>query len=664
MAGEDRDKRLEDLRKRLYSRGSTPAPLKRRELKSTKQQVPTSWGSAAPPPQKQQKQTESEPRATVPPVPPVSSQQVSSDDMSPRTSRTSRQYRVKIVAAALGFFAIALVLSTVFLFFGQNTISGSNISIGVTGPFTIGGGEELSLQIAVSNQNAVPVESATLIIEYPPGTQSVDEQGRELFRERQPIPNIESGEVLNIPIRARIFGEENDERAINVSVEYRVAGSNATFFKEADPFRIKISSSPVVLQVENDTEITSGQEVELTINVLSNSPSPVSDVLVTAEYPFGFDYENSSPVPVAGQNTWRIDTLAPEETQQIKVRGVVFGNQNEERVFRFSVGVPNERDAFSLASVFSTASTEMTVTEAFLSVDVSINGDDNPTVAVGSTDRARVILTFYNTLSSTLYDGEIEVKLGGNALDDNRVDSRPGFYDSNSNTIVWTTSQLRDLSEILPGESRTVSFTVEQGEGLDASRTPQITLDVSLRGKRVSESRVPEELTDTVSRTIRFESVIGMTSQAVYSTGPFFNTGPTPPVAEEVTQYTVVLEARNGSNAVTDAEITATLPTYITWLDLVSAGDTINYNPVARQITWDIGDLNAGEAEGAAFQVSFLPSISQVGSVPTILSTQYLRATDRFTGTVLRAEAPALTTRLVADPELSNQDGRVQDKND
>jgi hypothetical protein len=59
-------------------------------------------------------------------------------------------------------------------------------------------------------------------------------------------------------------------------------------------------------------------------------------------------------------------------------------------------------------------------------------------------------------------------------------------------------------------------------------------------------------------------------------------------------------------------------------------------------------------------QVSFLPSLSQVGITPTILEAQRFKATDRFTGTVIRAEHSALTTSLYSEANESLRDGRVR----
>lgn len=569
----------------------------------------------------------------------------------------SRRYRGKLLIAGIAFFGLALALSSMFLLFGNNSISGDNISLEVDGPFAVGGGEEISLQIAVRNDNTVPIESATLIIEYPLGTQSSESPGQELFTDRRQLNVVEPGELLNVPVKAIIFGEENSEKTINVSVEYRVRGSNALFVKKAEPLRLKISSSPVAMLIDSVTSVTSGQETEIKLTIGSNSPTELTDVLVQAVYPIGFDLSSAEPQPASGQNTWLIESLDPEEKTEIVIKGVMTGNQDETKVFDFSVGVPNERDRYTLASVYTTGKAEIDLEGSFVGVEVEINGQDDETIVLQSGEAANVRVFFRNTLSDTIYNGEIDVVLGGNALSDVQVNAQGGFYDSARNTVRYDGGNESSLKEILPGESSSVAFTIEPENSV--SRTPEITLAVNIRGERVSESNVSKELKATASRTIRVGTSADISSALLYETGPFDNTGPIPPVAEKTTQYTLQFSVKNGSNELTGGEMTAVLPQYVTWLGAVSSGDQVTYDAVNRTMTWKIGDITANATESMSAQIGMTPSQSQIDKIPTILETQRFKATDRFTGAVIRDEASALTTVLSDDDNEAN--GRVRE---
>jgi len=651
MADGTHEDRLRELRERLYSRGAPPQSQARHELKDQPLAVPHTWqqNEVTPPPQ----------------IRPVAPETLLMPVESVPMKRPKTSYRIKIITLGLLFFVVALALSGSFLLFGKNMISGDNISIEVKereGRFAVAGGGELNLQITIGNQNTVPIESATLILEYPGGTQSLTEPGKELFRERKELNHIEAGEVMNIPVGARVFGEENEEKIVRASVEYRVQGSNATFFKEAEEFRFKISSSPIVLFVENVSKSASGQEVELKLSVSSNSPSPVSDILVKAEYPLGFEYVDATPAPVSGRDTWSVSSVAPAEKKVITLKGTLAGKQDEKKIFKFTVGVANERDRLALASVFTVQTEEITIEQPFLDLDISINGkkDDNLVIVPGTAAEGAITLT--NSLSVTIHDAKIQMHLEGESLDEAEVSG--GFYDSITDTITWDTSSVESLKTIEPGRSTTVVFSVSPKKNSSTTRTPQIALSISAEANRLSENRVSQRITGTFQKTIRVESTVEFSSSAFYSAGTFPNTGPVPPKAEETTTYSIIWYVKNGTNAMADGVVTATLPPYVTWLDKSTTPTVFAYNPQTREVSWKVGDIDAGGEREAEFQVAVRPSANQVGDLITLINAQRLKATDRFTGTTLRSEVVPLTSHLVADPEHENESGLVEPKSE
>lgn len=645
---EDKGKKLEDLRERLYARPPQDPDRGRSDLSAHKAEVeaPKVW----------QDVHEHTPVHQVPAPPPFIP-----ETFTMPTRKRNRFRMITLVGGGM-FFVIAAILASTYLFFGKNSISGNNITLEARGPFTIGGGDTFDFTVSMTNQNAVPIEAATLIIEYPFGTKSSTEAGKDLPRERRTIERLGPGEVYNIPLSAIIYGEENQEKQIRATIEYRVQGSNATFYRDAEPLNFKISSSPITLLVEAVEKITSGQEVKFQMTLVSNSPSVLEDLVVKAEFPFGFDYSGADPEPVAGEDTWRIASLKPEEKKTITLRGVVNGKTEEKRLFKFSAGAANERDPYILASILSTKQHEISMEQAFVDLGMTVNGKSTDSV-VGMREPALFDIAFQNTLGSTIYGAVIEVTLSGNAFNEQSVASGNGFYDSNTNTITWDATSVSGLREIAPGKTQNVSFSLTPYISETLTRTPQVSATVSVKGKRVSEAKVSERLTDTVTRTVKVASAIALNSESFFTIGPFANSGPTPPIAEETTTYTAFMAVQNGSNAVSDGVVESTLPQYVKWTDQIDVSQgTLKYNASTRQLTWTIGDIDAGKVVTAAYQVSLLPSVSQVGTIPALVTGQRFRANDRFTGSVVRANAPDLSTQLNGDPDSAVRDGRVLDR--
>jgi len=626
MSGIKDQDSIEELRRRLYERGSSELRREEHPLTDAPEEVPRTWGQ----------------QPTIVQEPVVQTAPLQSEDMSPRS--TKRSYRMKILFVGFAFFVLAMGISSLFLAFGNRGISAGNISIAATGPFTIGGGEELQMQVGITNSNTVPIEAATLIVDYPDGTRSTSEGNPQLFTERLSLETIQAGETINVPLRALVFGEENQEKQVAVSIEYRVEGSNATFFKEAEPFRFKISSSPIVVRADALKKISSGQETNVKLTIVSNSPSPLSEILVKAEYPTGFDFTRSEPAPVYGKNAWLIEDLKPEQEKEITITGVVVGKETDEYAINFTVGVPAERDNQTLASIFATSQTEFEIEQPFLDIQLEIEGSSESEVVAQPGKRSNVSIELENTLDDTLYDISAEVQLSGNAFSIYEVGPSSGYFDSSKSTITWDVSNTGSLRQLSPGSSKNLTFSVEPSGNI--SRTPQININVNVRARRVSENEVAEELIGTAASVIKVVSSPNIRSEVAHGDEIFVDSGPVPPVVGLATTYTISMLLENGSNDITDVIVSASLPAYVVWLDQTAGAGTIEYNPTTRAIEWAAGSVNANSEVYASFQVSMVPLPLQVGTTPTLLSEQRIRAVDRFTETVVRDTNPAVTTKL------------------
>lgn len=634
--------RIRELRERLYTRGADANRVGRRSLPPIPQ-------PSAPEPARPVPAVVPEPK--MEPTTPVSYE-------AEPMSKQKRPYRTWVIIASIVFFVLALVISGALMFFGDNTISGENISISASGPLQVGGGEEFKFRVTLSNQNTVPIQAATLIIEYPRGTQSMTDPPQDLSIERRSLDTIGTGELVNVELSARMYGDENEEREIRTRIEYRIDGSNATFEKRAEPLRFKISTSPVVLSIDSVKTVSSGQEVELDLTVQSNSPTPLSNVLVKMAYPNGFDFTKSEPETVSGEDTWRIANMEPGEKKTITIRGLLTGYEDEVREFNVVAGVSGGTNPNEMGSQLATGKSEITIEKPFLALEVSVNSNSDETVIVGTKEDATVNIVFKNSLDTVIYDGEVSVKLGGNSVSRFNVDVTDGFYNSSQDTITWIGAEESSLREILPGARSSFAFRVSPKDNVGAGA--ELTLEITAKGKRIFDDRPTETIQGTLARTVRIESIPELKGDVYHATGPFTNSGPVPPVAGTVTQYTLTLSTAAGSNDITGGEVTATLPQYVDWLDLVSDGDTVTYNPTTRVVKWLVGDVEGGETEDVSMQVSFKPSTSQVGRTPTLLDIQRLRATDRFTGTVVRDEHSALTTRISNREDEDEREGQVQ----
>jgi hypothetical protein len=515
----------------------------------------------------------------------------------------------------------------------------------------------MKLQIGVTNQNKVPIESAVLIVSYPTGTKSVGQDSKDIFEERVTLNRINAGEAINVPVSAIIFGEENQEQQIRATIEYRLVDSNGTFYKEADPLVFKINSSPVVIRVDTIKKVSAGQEIDVRLTVQSNSPNPLKDILVSANYPGNFDYSSANPEPIYRESEWLIEEILPEKSATIVIKGVVVGNQSEEFQLQFTVGTPQRDNQFLVGSVLANATADFVIEQPFIKLDLEVDGktDDVVTLATGKDTQVTVIVQ--NTLSETLYDMVVEVEVKGNVLVRELVTVDDGYYDSVKDIIRFEPSGNSDLIQIDPGATKKFTFRLKPS---DNRQTPSFNLTANAYARRVFENRATEQLVGTVKSEVKFTSSVAVARKIARGVPGFTDAGTIPPTADAETTYTVILEASAGGNDVTGAVLTTSLPQYVNWKNLSVGDGTLTFNPISKEITWTIGAIDAGATRTTSFQVGLLASQNQVGTTPAIVGTQRFRATDRFTGAVVRAEAIPLSSELGPESGMEQQNGRVQ----
>ncbi|MDP6387942.1 MAG: hypothetical protein QGG63_01550 [Candidatus Pacebacteria bacterium] len=632
---------IDEMRKRLYSRSKQLGAKKRRPLHDVKYDAKSRWA---------EKEKE--------------------HPIFKESKKKRRSFLSKLLIASTLFFLVAIAFSAYFFFGGSNIVSSQNIVIEVQGPATVSGGEELSLQIVITNKNNVSIKLADLLVEYPDGTRSASDISKSLPRYREMIGTLAPGEIMQKTVKAILLGSQDTQQSVKITVEYRIDGSNAIFFTEK-MYNVALISAPLGLSVSGLNEAISGQEVDFTITVVSNSNTIIKDALLSVEYPFGFEFTQASPEPSFTDSVWSLGDIQPEGRKTIKLHGIIVGENEDERVFRFSSGVANKSDEKELGVAFASSLKSVIIKKPFVGVALALNGDKSTEYVSGIGDEIRADITWTNNMPVRVADGEIEIKFRGAPLDRFSISADRGFYNSLNNTILYSRETNDDLASLKPGESGRATFSFSS-LGLSSGnvfKNPEIILDISIKGKRVSENQVPEEVKSTLSRTIKLASDLLLTSRAVYFTGPFTNTGPVPPVAENETTYTVVWTITNSSNNVDNVRVIASLPSYIRWVGNVSpSNEKVSFNPVGGQITWDAGNIepkssiSSGRQREIAFQIAFLPSLSQIGSFPTIVNRQMITGFDRFASVEISSTKRVLTTELTTDPQFPFDGGKVVGK--
>lgn len=589
----------------------------------------------------------------------------SSDKFFMKTSMFKKFFTFSLV-----FFIFTLAYAGYVFFAGGNTVSNNNIDISILGNNFVAGGEELSFVVGITNKNSSALDLVDLVMEYPKSSSTSQDDlsaGTERFRES--LGTIPSGAVRNENLKVVLFGEQGSVRPIKISLEYRVEGSNAIFVKEK-LYEVTINSTPLNLTVDMPETISPNQDITLNVKTALNATKPSSNILVKVDYPVGFQFSSANPPPSLGNNVWSLGDLAPGAERDISIVGkMVDVFDGEEKTFHISGGSQSASDKSMIDVVFSSLARAVTVKKPFIEAKVLVNGVYQREYAVNSKGQIQGQIEWTNNLDTKINDLSIVAKISGNAVNRKTINGQQGFYDSAKDIITWDKNSIRGFDEVNPSETGSVGFNISllslfsAGGGMLVD--PTIKIEVSISGKQLSSGFDTQSLSNSASSIIRIISDVGFSAKALYFSGPFSNTGPIPPKAENETTYTITWSVSNTANNISKAVARSSLPSWVRFVGpIMPLDEDLNYNPSTKEIIWNVGSIPKGTGittadHSVSFQVAFSPSLSQVGTRPVLVRDVVLTGHDNFANVDVRASKTSLTTLLDSDPMLPIGGGTV-----
>jgi len=678
------DSSVERLKRKLYKRNEEPKLRERRELHEIEYDVHGDWsdeeqsvGEGLPTEGQQAPQEEQDPKAVLDALShgELPGEASHENDITPEQMEALKHKRVMsriiriIFVASVLFFIFAAGLAGYFLIGGQNQVSCENIGISVSGPKSIASGKELNLSVEVENYNNIPIRSTVLELEYPEGARSAQDATHVLPTSREQIGTIDPGEKVRSTAQVILFGQEQTEQTIKARVTHGIDDSNATFTCEV-PYPILISTAPVSLVVTGLEEISSGQELELTVSIASNAEEVVPGLRLVASYPYGFEFVSASPKPITEDNVWEVGDLAPGVERTLVLRGIVSGQGVEARTIRFELGSKDDVNNDEVDVVMQRVEHGLLISKPFLNLEVELDKKNESEVVAELGQVMNGLITWTNTVPYAIHDVEIDARFVGAMLNEPSVKGEDAYYRSIDQTLTWTPQTKEEFRVIEANATGLIPFNFSTNiPSTDSSVVdPTMQIEFEVRARRVSdEAEVQQTLTAQAQRTILYNTNIELDTYALYTIGPFTNTGPYPPKVDQRTTFTIIANVTNTTNNMDNVQLTAEVPIYVKWLNTISpSSEAVSYDPVTRRVTWNLGEVPHGtgfqtEARELAFQVELLPSISQEGKSPKLISDFVLEGVDQYTGDVLQREVRFVDTDLDRDPYLTDVSGGVKE---
>lgn len=610
---------LEELKKRLYKSGeSFDARLRRPVLTPEPKKTPVAW------------QEEGKPIL-----------------MEPKRSS-------KIWWTLGAVFFIAAVGAGAYYYLSYNSISEKRIDISISSPEGAVGGERVTWEVAVTNNNKKALAGTSLVFEYPAGSKVLDE-GVKGLRVRKILENIAPSQTIRLSFSAFVYGFENETKDVRATLEYTPSGSSAVFSKEGLA-KITITRSPVGISFDLPPEIRAGQEVEIKVNYVSNSSSVLENLVLRLELSSGFVFRSADPKPEIGGKNWILKLLNPGEKGTISVRGILNGGELEEKSFKVSVGIEDPSGGFN---IYGQGVATLQLKRPFLEVDAKINGQDSYSARPGET--VFVELTYKNNLNIPVEDAIVEGTLAGKIYDESKTKVRFGTYRSIDKRIIWNSSLNSSLGRIDPGGSGTLNFELGILENIPVKTAADKEFNISMHFEIRPGVKPPGyegvDLKGEDSLDMKLISRLQLVRRGFYYSKTMPNTGPIPAKVGQETTFTIVLSLTNSTNDLEGVKVHATLPPYMAWKNKIIPASAITFDPNTGEIVWNVGDMKAGvgytsPAKEITFQVGFIPSANQAGQTPELVTNIAAEGHDKFTDLNLQVSVPSLTLKLEADPKI------------
>ena len=563
----------------------------------------------------------------------------------------------KFFIFSISVFVISLGYAAYVFFIGGNTVSNNNIDISIVGNSFTAGGEVLPIVVGITNKNNTPLELADLVMQYPKGSSVDASSDTENFRES--LGTIAAGAVVNKNLTPILFGEQGSTRTIKISLEYRVAGSNAIFVKDKT-YDVVINSTPINLSVDSPPTVSPNQSITLNVKTTLNSTTTVPKILVRMDYPIGFQFISAVPAPSFGNNVWNLGDLAPGAEHDISVTGQMVGVFNgDQKTFNVSTGSQSDSNKSVIGVVFNSMQQNITVQKPFVDASLYINGVSQNQYAIDTKTPINAEIRYVNNLDTKVDDVQVQVKISGNAFDRKTINGQRGFYDSSKNIITWDKNSVNGFKELNTGDSGSLDFSLSSLSLFSAAggllSNPTINLEIDISGKQADSGFSVNNLTNSTSATVNIISDVGFSDKAFYYSGPFTNTGPIPPKVEKPTTYTITWSLSNTANSISNVQVNSTIPPWVTFVGAISpTGEDLTYNPATQEIVWNADRIQkgagiTGEARSVSFQVSLSPSLSQLNTSPVILNDAILTGHDDFANVDIKVNKTSLNTNLDSD---------------
>ncbi|MFA6159553.1 MAG: hypothetical protein WC678_00495 [Parcubacteria group bacterium] len=553
-----------------------------------------------------------------------------------------------------------IILMAIFMLVRQMLFQSGNATVEISGPIQVSSGKLLSYEITYKNDNRLTIKNAVLRVSYPENFKpenNPDFKSDNLTSGSFNVGTIKGKTQGKIVLNGKAYSPKGALIYLKASMSYNPSGYSSQF-QASQQLGVSVNSAPIILEVLAPQNASNGDAVDYQINYKNNGAEAMDNLSIKIKYPDQFTFSSSSPKTSTNDNVWDIGNLPAGQGGKIVVSGKLEGERDNIKRVEAEIGVAEQNEFVA----YNTESAETKIVFSPLTIMQMVNGQRNLNVNAGDTLEFKI--NYKNSGDLGLRDVIITEKIDSQMLDYSSLKLKNGSFDVDSNTITWKASDIAQLANLGANQGDTLTFSIRVKDTFPIGEEKDKNFMISSVAK-IDSPDVPTPISmnkvissNTINMKINSKIVVDV--KGYYADQSIPNSGPIPPKVGQETTYTIHWRVTNISNDVSNAVISAVLPTNSQMTGKIFPENSkVEYNSRNNSIVWKVGEMKSGmgllfASPEVAFQVKIKPSPDQVGREAGLLGETIFTAKDMFTEENLTWTANKKDTNLLEDISVVN----------
>lgn len=607
----------------------------------------------------------------------------SSLDQEDFSNSAGKKKKKFLVLGALLILLIVLAFSYISYTTGQKSFANEEVNLSIESPENIESGEEISFTIAYKNDNDIALKNVKIEMFFPENftlsssDKSLEKDGSISFWKSEEIP---AHSTDRIRVFGRMMGDMGDEKIFRAIMKYKPANFNSEFQANAEK-RMTVTSVPVELSLKiPENGIKNDADAMLQFYIKNKSERSFSKGRIDIELPETFTLISSeSPVTQKDRRySFELDNMSPGTEKSVSLQGSFHSENGTETIKMEFYATENGENAVKYAQ----KTEEIKIIKPEILVTAKINGEDE--YYASKNEEIEYRINFKNQSEKEIRGLTLTSSLSGN-FDFSSIKAERGRV--NGNEITWSALNVPALGQLKPGEEGNVSFKVKVKDYFDI--TKETDKDFVLENIITIKTSSQEIMSLTESTKVK--AFLALDVKGYFNDdGRIQNGGALPPRVGEKTYYTMHWSIRSLFGSTQNVQIKASLPAGVRWTgkyvdskgktreeeggnpaseDSQGAENTqeekVYYNAAVNEIIWEIPALKANEgilspAKEIIFQIEAIPKEDDAGKIIDLLDISTALGYDIFTKQTVSSSQDKVTSRLVDDYSISDNEAVVQ----